>query len=397
MIDEPRTGHYYGGEIAAPVFREVMLDLRRLPDGPFGTGSTEVAAKPPAPAAVVVPDLRLLPRRAAERRLAEHGLRARFEGQGPRALAQAPAAGQAAERGASVTVWLAAPADSAGLSLPDLVGLPLREALRRLTLRQVQTRIAGQRDRGAAGARGGHAAAAGFRVPAVVRAGRGPGRARRAPGRRGRAVARGRRADRTMILRDLLQAMGAPLFAGDEGVEVRGLASDSRRVRPGDLFFALAGLRQDGRAFVRQALASGAVAAVVDRRCAGGGRAAGARGRAAPGAGRGGGGLPRPARARAAGRGHHGHQRQDHDDLPARVGLPRRRLAARRAGHDRRPPRRRDAPARLHHARGHRAAGAAARDGGRRRAGRGARGEQPRPGRSAAATGSTSTWRCSRT
>jgi UDP-N-acetylmuramoyl-L-alanyl-D-glutamate--2,6-diaminopimelate ligase len=67
-----------------------------------------------------------------------------------------------------------------------------------------------------------------------------------------------------VILRILLQAMGAPLCAGDEGVEVRGLASDSRRVRPGDLFFALAGLRQDGQAFVRQALDSGAVAAVVD-------------------------------------------------------------------------------------------------------------------------------------
>ena len=144
VIDEPRTGHYYGGEIAAPVFREVLLDLRRLPDGPFGSGSTEVAAKPPAPAAVVVPDLRLLPAAAADKRLAAYGLRARFAGQGPRALAQSPAAGQAAERGASVTVWLAAPVDSAGFSLPDLVGLPLREALRRLTLRQVQARIAGR-------------------------------------------------------------------------------------------------------------------------------------------------------------------------------------------------------------------------------------------------------------
>lgn len=143
VIDEPRTGHYYGGEIAAPVFREVMLDLRRLPAGPFGTGSTQVAAKPPAPAAVVVPDLRLLPQPAAERRLAEQGLRARFEGRGPRALAQVPAAGQAAERGASVTVWLAAPVGSAGSLLPDLVGLPSREALRRLMPRQVRTRVIG--------------------------------------------------------------------------------------------------------------------------------------------------------------------------------------------------------------------------------------------------------------
>jgi UDP-N-acetylmuramoyl-L-alanyl-D-glutamate--2,6-diaminopimelate ligase len=63
----------------------------------------------------------------------------------------------------------------------------------------------------------------------------------------------------------LLRALDAPDFAGDERVEVRGLASDSRRVRPGDLFFALAGLRQDGRAFVRQALDAGAVAAVMDR------------------------------------------------------------------------------------------------------------------------------------
>jgi cell division protein FtsI (penicillin-binding protein 3) len=143
VIDEPRTGHYYGGEIAAPVFREVMLDLRRLPDGPLGTGSTEVAAKPPAPAAVVVPDLRLLPRLAVEHRLAEYGLRARFEGRGPRALAQTPPAGQAAERGASVRVWLSVPVASANLLLPDLVGLPLREAMRRLTPGQVRTRITG--------------------------------------------------------------------------------------------------------------------------------------------------------------------------------------------------------------------------------------------------------------
>jgi len=143
VIDEPHSSRYYGGEIAAPVFREVLLDLRRLPDGPFGTGAMLVAAKPPAPAAVVVPDVRLLAPRAAARRLADFGLRARFHGGGPRALAQSPAAGEAAERGACVTVWLASPDDSLGRALPDLAGLPLREALRRLSLRQVQARIEG--------------------------------------------------------------------------------------------------------------------------------------------------------------------------------------------------------------------------------------------------------------
>ena len=45
-----------------------------------------------------------------------------------------------------------------------------------------------------------------------------------------------------------------------EAAEVTGLAVDSRAVRPGDLFFALAGAKTDGARFVDQAMASGAVA-----------------------------------------------------------------------------------------------------------------------------------------
>jgi beta-lactam-binding protein with PASTA domain len=144
VIDEPHGKHYYGGDIAAPVFREVIQDLRRLPHGPFGTGAASVAVRPPAAAPVTVPDVRLLPPRTAERQLLELGLRAHTEGQGARVLAQAPAAGQATERGASVQLWLSAPEDSSGRVLPDLTGLPVREALRRLTLRRVPARIEGR-------------------------------------------------------------------------------------------------------------------------------------------------------------------------------------------------------------------------------------------------------------
>ena len=143
VIDEPHSKHYYGGEIAAPVFREVVLDLRRLPQGPFEWTPERVAVRPPDPAPVVVPDVRLLPPRAAESQLDALGLRARFEGTGGRALAQSPPAGEAAERGAQVTVWLSAPGDSASGRLPDLIGLPAREALRRLSLCQVAARIEG--------------------------------------------------------------------------------------------------------------------------------------------------------------------------------------------------------------------------------------------------------------
>jgi stage V sporulation protein D (sporulation-specific penicillin-binding protein) len=157
VIDEPRGKKYYGGEVAAPVFREVIQDLRRLPSGPLGSGVMQVATRPPAPAPVTVPDLRLLPPGAAERQLAGYGLHARFAGAGPRVLAQDPEAGAAVERGAAVAVWLSAPEDSSGRSLPSLVGLSVRVALRQLRLRQVAVEIVGHgmvvRQTPAAGAR----------------------------------------------------------------------------------------------------------------------------------------------------------------------------------------------------------------------------------------------------
>ncbi|MFM8333399.1 MAG: Mur ligase family protein, partial [Candidatus Methylumidiphilus sp.] len=46
--------------------------------------------------------------------------------------------------------------------------------------------------------------------------------------------------------------------------EVRGLCLDSRKARPGDLFFAVAGSRGHGMAFAPQAVAFGAVAVLYD-------------------------------------------------------------------------------------------------------------------------------------
>ena len=99
--------------------------------------------RPPRPAPVTVPDVHLLPPRDAERRLEDCGLRARMTGDGPRVLSQSPAAGEAVERGEGITLWLSAPQDSLGRCMPDLAGLAVREALRRLTPLEVIPHLEG--------------------------------------------------------------------------------------------------------------------------------------------------------------------------------------------------------------------------------------------------------------
>ncbi|WMT73140.1 UDP-N-acetylmuramoyl-L-alanyl-D-glutamate--2,6-diaminopimelate ligase [Bradyrhizobium sp. Ash2021] len=61
---------------------------------------------------------------------------------------------------------------------------------------------------------------------------------------------------------DAVVAADATEVAG--ATEVKGLAVDSRAVKPGDLFFALAGSKTDGSRFIDAAIASGAVAVAGD-------------------------------------------------------------------------------------------------------------------------------------
>jgi murE/murF fusion protein len=69
----------------------------------------------------------------------------------------------------------------------------------------------------------------------------------------------------SMKLRDLLDGLPGATVAGDTGVEVGTVRSDSREVRPGDVFVAVKGIRSDGHAFVKVALDQGAAAIVVER------------------------------------------------------------------------------------------------------------------------------------
>ncbi len=66
-----------------------------------------------------------------------------------------------------------------------------------------------------------------------------------------------------MKLRDLFSD-DATIDPQAETTAVSGLAVDSRTVKPGDLFFALAGSKTDGARFIDSAIASGAVAIAGD-------------------------------------------------------------------------------------------------------------------------------------
>src|SRR6202034_42650 len=67
-----------------------------------------------------------------------------------------------------------------------------------------------------------------------------------------------------MKLREILPA-DAEIAAGSAEIDVSGITADSRSVKPGDVFVAIAGNKDDGLRFVAPALVAGAVAVVAER------------------------------------------------------------------------------------------------------------------------------------
>jgi UDP-N-acetylmuramoyl-L-alanyl-D-glutamate--2,6-diaminopimelate ligase len=67
-----------------------------------------------------------------------------------------------------------------------------------------------------------------------------------------------------VLLGDLASLPYVAQIAGPAGLPLSGLTSDSRQVAPGDVFAAIRGSASDGRQFIPQALAQGAVAVLCD-------------------------------------------------------------------------------------------------------------------------------------
>jgi UDP-N-acetylmuramoyl-L-alanyl-D-glutamate--2,6-diaminopimelate ligase len=67
-----------------------------------------------------------------------------------------------------------------------------------------------------------------------------------------------------MTLKTLVEGISEKASGEDLGVEIAGISTDSRRVRPGDLFVALRGGHEDGRKFIPEAVSRGAAAVLYE-------------------------------------------------------------------------------------------------------------------------------------
>jgi len=131
VLDEPR-GAYYGGAVAAPVFRDIVATWATLGRGPVRipaqTLVTASARRPP----VRVPDVRMMAVDQARTIIRSAGMDCAMEGSGALVAVQSPEPGAHARSGEVVRIVLST-APSPDTGFPDLRGLSLREAVARLS------------------------------------------------------------------------------------------------------------------------------------------------------------------------------------------------------------------------------------------------------------------------
>jgi len=132
MLDEPR-GAYYGGTVAAPVFRDVVATWATMGRGPVRVpAQTLLTASGRRASEVRVPDVRMMAAERARSVLRSAGMDCSMEGSGARVAVQSPEPGTNARSGEVVRIVLSTdpPPDT---GFPDLHGLSVREAVARLS------------------------------------------------------------------------------------------------------------------------------------------------------------------------------------------------------------------------------------------------------------------------
>lgn len=131
VIDEPQGGSYMGGQIAAPVFKNLSRDVLRYLGVTLQLSTKEIQQKA-AQEEVMVPDVVNTSYEDAQRILRVAGLETRVEGEGSWVVKQQPQGGAKFPAGTKVIIYLGkqgkgVPAGQL-VTMPDLKGLTMREA-----------------------------------------------------------------------------------------------------------------------------------------------------------------------------------------------------------------------------------------------------------------------------
>ena len=67
-----------------------------------------------------------------------------------------------------------------------------------------------------------------------------------------------------MILQKLLEKSNYTIIQGDLSVDINGISYDSRRVKSGDIFFCIKGLKKEGHKYAKEAVKKGAKVIVCE-------------------------------------------------------------------------------------------------------------------------------------
>jgi cell division protein FtsI/penicillin-binding protein 2 len=144
VLDQPAHEHL-AALVAAPVFKEVVETVSKCSRAPLSPPFPQIPFVVRNDAQLEVPDVRLLGEDEAAKDMKKAGFDVHFSGVGSRVVSQEPPAGTLARTGTDVKLRLGEAdklAEGEG-ALPDLRGLSLRDALRRLSSLAVKATVKG--------------------------------------------------------------------------------------------------------------------------------------------------------------------------------------------------------------------------------------------------------------
>lgn len=140
IVDEPNDKYAGGGSVAAPVFRNIVLQsLRHMGVSPITTTKTDSIKQKEQ--TVVVPDLAALSLAQAKSQLKTNALDYEVVGKGGTVLQQIPKAGTAVAPNQRVYMLTE---ERSKLTIPDMKGLSLRDALEICSILQVRCLTEGE-------------------------------------------------------------------------------------------------------------------------------------------------------------------------------------------------------------------------------------------------------------